>query len=247
MSSNKYKYKPWNEAAVHYTRDFAYKNGDYIYYWMDKNGIGKTAYGAYLDSLGRKPGVFYHRLYGHHPIYDFPITEPKYIPDFLEHILISDFFTKQGLPIIPGKIIESTQFKSLFDQVGLRWNFINGFDLMVGTLAVYNNYKISSKFFQQEATIEKIDELAMMLGITGIHVAIALSTFNPLLLISSTISAAGTMFGVLNNPYKVYFNQIAGKYVVTVAIESYDIEQVTEAYSIGIRVNSYDINSRDYI
>ncbi|HYX09702.1 MAG TPA: hypothetical protein VE912_23440 [Bacteroidales bacterium] len=241
------KYSAWSESASYYIRDFSYKNGDYIYKWMKLNGIGESSYGKYLDALGRKPDVFYHRLYGHHLIYDFPIQNPENIPDFLEHVLISDFFTKQGLPIIPGDIIEIPEVKSLFHKVSLKWNFINGFDLLTGTLAVYNNYKISSDYFKQEASIEKIDELAKILGISGIHIALALSTFNPLFIISAVISGAGALVGLLNNPYKIYFRQVAQKYAVFLSVNSYNIDSVIEQYDINAVVKSYDINNRDYI
>lgn len=247
MTKKKKKYPQWAEAASYYTRDYAYEHGDYIYNWMKEHGIGESAYGKYLDALGRKPGVFHHRLYGHHPIYNFPINDPQNIPDFLEHVIVSDLFTKQGLPIIPGKILEKDAVKSLFNDVSVKWNFINGFDLLSASFAVYNSYKISSDFFHQKASIEKIDELAKSIGVTGIHVAIALSTFNPLLILSATISSAGTLVGLLNNPYKIYFRKVAKKYSATVVIKSYDIDEVIKDYDIDNVVQSYDINNRDYI
>ena len=245
LKSNRNKYKPWSEASSHYIRDYAYENGDYIYKFMKKHGIGESDYGKYMDALGRKPGVFHHRLYGHHPIYDFPFSEPEKIPDFLEH-LFSDFFTKQGLPIIPGEIIESTEIKVVFNEISLNWNFINGFDLLAGTLAVYNSYKITSDYFNQNASIEKFDTLGKKLGISGIHVALALSTSNPLLIISSIISTAGTLVGVLNCPHKIYFKKIANQYSVVVAVEEYNIDKVIESYDIDNVVKGYDIDNADY-
>mgnify|MGYP000398041973 CR=1 FL=1 len=245
--NNRTKYKPWAEASSHYIREFAHNNGEIIYEWMKKNGIGESMYGKYLDSLGSKPGVFYHRLYGHHPVYDFPLDSPENIPDFLEHVLVSDLFTKQGLPIIPGQILNNEVVKNVFDGVSLEWNFVNGFDLLAGTLAVYNSYKISADYFNQKASIEELNKLGKRLGITTIHVALALSTCNPLLLISSAVSMAGTLVGTLNNPYKVYFEKLTDKYKVTTVVESYDIDKVVDAYDIDNVIESYGIENRDYI
>lgn len=241
------KYQGWSEVSSNYIRNYSYENGDFIYEWMKRNGIGESDYGKYIDALGRKSGVFHHRLYGHHPIYDFPIVQPENIPDFLEHVLISDLFTRQGLPIIPGELLESTGLRELFNTNTLRWNFINGFDLLTASLGVYNSYKISSKFFKQEASIEKIDELAGLLGVSAIHVAIALSTFNPFLLISATISTAGAIVGLLNNPYKIYFKQLTNGYSVTMLVDSLNIDEVAKHYSIDTTIASYDLKSRDYI
>ena len=77
---------------------------DEIAAFMDKYGIGKSEYGKLMDALGKKK-AFLHRLYEHHLIHDFPIKNPEDIIDFLVHEF-SDLFTKNGLPIIPGELLE---------------------------------------------------------------------------------------------------------------------------------------------
>ncbi|MEQ9279399.1 MAG: hypothetical protein RLN83_07855 [Balneola sp.] len=234
------KRERYSEISSHYIREYAYQNGDNIYDWMKKNGIGESEYGKYLDSLGRDKGFFNHRLYGHQPLYDFPFEAPENIPDFLEHILISDLFTKQGLPIIPGEIIKDQNLKPYFNSIGYEWNFMNGFDLLASSLAVYNNYKLSLKYFKGEVAISTIDELAKHIGVSGIHIALALHTCNPLLVISSLISMGGAIAGTTNSNYRIYFNKVARMYSVDKSEKNHDPTNIVGSYDANNVVEGYD-------
>ena len=243
MSNRIDNYLGWQEASSHYIRQYAYDNGDYIYRWMKNNGIGESAYGRLIDSFGQKPGVFYHRLHGHHPVYDFPISNPEDIPDFLEHIFISDFFTKQGLPVIPGEIMENNFVKQIFNDVGMDWNFVNAFDLLAGTLAIYNNYKITSQYWSGTASLDSLHEIAKILGVTTIHIALAFSSHNPLLLLSSLISVAGTLKGLLNNKQVIYFKKVGNSFSVTATTSSFDLDKITPSYAVNNVVGSYQLKN----
>ena len=69
-----------HQAAANSVRDFAYRNGNAIYEFMQMYNIGQSAFGQLIDSVGRNEAV--HRLYGHHLIYDFPIDHPEHIWQF---------------------------------------------------------------------------------------------------------------------------------------------------------------------
>jgi len=186
--------------------DFAYhgrvygKNGpqlmdksicDKIAKFMDKHNIGKSEYGKLMDMVGREKGVFLHRLYGHHLVYDFPINQPEHIIDFLVHEF-SDLFTKNGLPIIPGELLENAPgwLKKLTittNEPCKNWNFINGFDLLAGTIAIFTASRDLRSAIVNEMSVESLGDFAKTIGVGIFELAVAISTANPLLLIGSII------------------------------------------------------------
>ena len=107
-------------------------------------GIGKSEVGWLMDEVGRRVvagrHVMAHRMYGHHFLFDLPWSDPDKIGDFVAHLL-SDGFTKQGLPILPGEIVDRlppTLVRSLgLEKLRDNWGFLNGFDLASGLIAGY--------------------------------------------------------------------------------------------------------------
>jgi len=205
-----------------------------IYEWMKKHGIGESDYGKILDLMGRNEHVFQHRLFGHHPFYDLPISQPGNIPDFIEHVWLSDAGTKQGLPIIPGDFLKDSGVLEYCSQRTLEWNFVNSFDLLSATLSIYSSYKNCEKYFIEIQSIESFSELAKELGIGVLELALSIKNTNPFLLIGAMFQLLGTLKGVMNDSSKVYFNQINSTYYLTVAEPQLEIEEIVKSYYLKI-------------
>lgn len=201
-----------------------------IYEWMKKNGIGESEYGRYLDSMGRQEHVFHHRLFGHHPIYDFPFNNPEKIPEFLEHVWFSDSATKQGLPILPGDFIKNTNVLKFCSQKTIEWNFVNAFDLLSGTLAIYAGYKNCVKYFDEVESIESFSELSKQVGIGILELALSIKNTNPFLLIGAILQIAGSIKGVFNDASNIYFRKIYNQYYFIVTGPEMNIEKVIDSY-----------------
>jgi|GEM_PF-3042386 len=220
------------ECAALYLQEYA--GSQDVYGWMAKHGIGESDYGRWLDALGRKESVFHHRLFGHHPIYDFPLFEPEKIPDFIEHVWISDGFTKQGLPIIPGDFLKDTRILEYCSQRTLEWNFVNGFDLLSGTLAIYAGYKNCKLYFGQEASIDTLTDFAKQVGIGTLEMALAIARTNPFLLFGAVLYLAGTLKGLMNDSSVVYFKKITSRYYVIVMDPTLSLQKVVESYYLKV-------------
>jgi len=219
-------------AGAMYLREYA--RDVPIYQWMKDNGLGESAYGSIMDAVGRRPGIFDHRHFGHHLIYDFPIGELSNAPDFLEHLLISDLFTKQGIPIVPGELLELAGIREYCSVKTLQWNFVNAFDVLSGTLAIYAGYKNLKTYSDGQTSIESFTELAKQLGIGALELAIAVSTKNPFLLLGATLQLAGTMKGVFTSPTKAYFRKIAGQYVLVFSPIDLSMESLWKEYEFSL-------------
>ena len=216
-----------------YLRDYAYDLP--IYQWMKNNGIGESTYGILMDAIGRRPGIFDHRHFGHHVVYDFPFGDLQNAPDFLEHLLMSDFFTKQGIPIIPGEFLEFSGIREFCSVQTLRWNFVNAFDLLSGTLAIYAGYNNINKYWEENQSIESFSELAKQLGVGALELAIAVSTKNPFLLFGAILHLTGTTKGILTDPSKAYFRKIFGQYVLVVAPDDLSIDKCWDEYELSVK------------
>lgn len=140
-----------------------------------------------MDNAVKGKHTVVHRLYGHHILYDFPIQEPKNIPPFLEH-LFSDYFTKMGLPIVPGDILEDAGMLKWCNDLRRNWNFVNGFDVLAGTVALVQGIQNFQKCFSSEADEQSVLSLAAQIGIGTFELLISASTYNPFLLIGSLLT-----------------------------------------------------------
>ena len=186
----------------------AQTNNNLIYKWMKDYGIGESEYGKLLDAMAKGKGVFYHRLYGHHPIYDFPWDQPKHMLDFMEHVFVSDAFTKQGLPIIPGEFLKHPGVIDYCNAKTLQWDFINGFDLLQGTISIYAGYHQIKKYSSSVDSIESFGQLAKELSIGALELAIAYSRKNPVLFLGAMLHLAGTLKGCINDSNVIYFTNL---------------------------------------
>ncbi|MGM0411418.1 MAG: hypothetical protein ACQEQF_11750 [Bacillota bacterium] len=212
------------KASSYYIRNYAYERGDDIYKFMKKYNIGESNYGKIMDSAAKGKEVVAHRLYGHHPIYNFPIDAPEEAWQFVEHEL-SDLFTKQGLPIIPAELMENTPLLRYSDKLSNNWNFINGFDLLAGTISIYYSTKELKKFVNMEISIDSFEELAKHLGVAGIDLAIAMSTANPLLFVGATLQLVSGIKGIINEGAVVYFQKLHQELKVEFSLESLKIDK----------------------
>ena len=217
---------------------------DQIARFMDKYGIGKSEYGALMDAIGKKQ-AFLHRLYEHHLIYDFPISNPENIMDFLVHEF-SDLFTKNGLPIIPGELLKDapTWLTKLTHNPNPcnNWNFLNGFDLLAGTISVYTASNKLRSAMMNEMSIESLGDVAKSIGVGVLELAIAISHANPLLLIGGLLEITAGIRGIFNDADVIYMQRQQYGLSMQFAIENNSIDSAISALSIekSIQENSAD-------
>lgn len=219
------------QISADYIRHYAYQNGNYIYDFMDKNKIGKSAYGALMDKAAKGKGVVTHRLYGHHIIYDFPINNLKDAAPFLEHLL-SDLFTKQGLPIIPGEVLKDLGLLKCCDHLTNNWNFVNGFDILSATVAIYGSTKNFDKYVFEGMSINDFEQFANTIGVGALELAIAVSTSNPFLLIGGILNLTAGFVGMFNENSKIYFRKVTGTLTIEFTLNSLTPHSAIKLYSL---------------
>ncbi len=234
--------KELNQLASMYIREVGYKYGNKIYEFMDKFDIGKNYYGKIMDAAAHGKGVIAHRLYGHHFIYDIPIENPQYILQFYEH-LFSDLFTRQGLPILPGEILEDVGLLKVCDKLTKNWNFINGFDILTATVSIYSSLPKFKKAIKGSYTINSIDELAKQLGVGAIELAIAISSANPFLLIAAILEITSDVLGIFNKGDRIFFDATNQKLTLTFSIKSLDLNSKIKQLSLNTKISSFKIEN----
>jgi hypothetical protein len=208
-------------VGANYIRDYAYKNGNTIYDFMKQHAIGESTYGQLMDALGSHEAV--HRLYGHQIIYDLPIDHPEHIWDFVEHEL-SDLFTKQGLPILPAELLKHSGLLQYCKSLNVNWNFVNGFDLLTATLAIYQGSKQLRAALNQELSINSFSDLARTIGVGSLELAIAFSTANPFLLIGASLQLTAGFKGMMTSSSVVYFRRLHTGIRIEFQIHSIKVE-----------------------
>ena len=236
-----------NEVSSDFISAYAYKNGEKIYDFMNKFEIGHSAYGKMMDAIGKTKKTIAHRLYGHHLIYDFPYNSPENIPAFLEHEL-SDLFTKMGLPIIPGEILENTPLLKYCNKLTKNWNFVNGFDILAGTIAIWQGIEKAYESFNYELTIDTFSDFAKTFGVGVFECAVALSSANPFLLIAAGLHLTSGVRALLNDSATIKFRKNINTLFVEFSVESFNIQRYISTYSIHKKINEYSLknNIREY-
>lgn len=217
------------EAAI--LREHAYKHGKDIYEFMNKYDIGKSAYGKLMDQAGRGKNVMAHRLYGHHLVYDFPLDDLGNTSDFFEHIL-SDIFTKQGIPILPGEILNDLGLLNVCDKLKGSWNFVNGFDILSGTIAIYKGLDKFKKAYDGIESVDDFKDLANTFGIGSLELAIALSTANPFLLIGAVLHLSSGLQGLINDGTVIYFSKLHNALSVKFSVEALNVNAYLDSISL---------------
>ncbi|MDP8268538.1 MAG: hypothetical protein P9L97_07415 [Candidatus Tenebribacter davisii] len=247
--SDKEYYEHLSEIGSTWLSDFAYhgklfgQNGiqvvnkslcDQIAEFMDKYGIRKSEYGKIMDAIGKNK-AFLHRLYEHHLIYDFPINNPENILDFLTHEF-SDIFTKNGLPIIPGELLEDApswlRRITRNNNPCKNWNFLNGFDLLAGTIAIYGASQDLRKTFMNQMSVESLGDFARTLGVGVIELAIAISHANPLLLVGALMELTAGIKGIFNDGDIIYMEKQQYGLSLEFAIKNSSMEAALDALSV---------------
>ena len=191
------------------------KKSSAVYDFMDKNLIGHSSYGAFMDAAGRNKGVMAHRLFGHHVVYDFPYSQPQNIGPFLEH-LGSDFFTKQGLPILPGEIIKDKGLLNYCKGITRNWNFVNGFDVLSATVSIFDGMKDFKKYCIGGVTINSFREFIGVIGKGAFEVLVATSTCNPFLLIGGILTITSGVRGMIRPGTRAYVTNAGNHVTVTI-------------------------------
>lgn len=230
------------QFAMDYLRDYAYKNGKSVYDFMDANKIGKSAYGAFMDAAGRDKGVIAHRLFGHHLIYDFPIDDLNNVAPFLEH-LFSDLFTKQGLPIIPGEVLRDAGLLKCCDSLTRSWNFVNGFDILSGTVAIYSGVLDFKSTFIDELSIDSFEDFAKTAGVGALEMAIAFTTANPFLLVGGILSLTAGLKGLMNSSARVYFRKIHYGLSIEFAMDTLNVDAFIKKYRVEENINGLTVQN----
>ncbi len=193
-------------GGANYIRDYAYQNGQTIYDFMKEHEIGENAWGKLMDGAGKGKHVMRHRLYGHHIIYDLPIKNPDQTPAFCSHIF-SDLFTKQGIPILPGELLEHLSLTKYCNDLHRCWLFVNGFDIFAGTIAIYQGGELLKRVTTEELALQSFEDIAAALGVGALELAIAVSTANPFLLIGAMLQLTASIRGLLNDGGIVFFRR----------------------------------------
>jgi len=218
---------------------------DQIASFMDKYGVGKSEHGILMDAIGKKK-AFLHRLYEHNLIYDFPLNNPENMIDFMVHEF-SDIFTKNGLPIIPGELLKDAP--SWINQITHNpnpcnnWNFINGFDLLAGTVSIYTASKKLRSALMNEISVESLGDVAKSFGIGMFELAIAISHANPLLLIGGLIELTAGLSGLFNDADIIYMEKQQHGLSLEFALECNSIEVALDALSIERSLDSLSLES----
>jgi len=221
-NKSKAKFEEFQVVGSNYLRDYSYKNGNSIHDFMKKHEIGESGYGKLMDIAGRHEAV--HRLHGHHIIYDFPIDDPRNVLKFLEHEA-SDLFTKQGLPIIPGEILENHVLIKYCKSLSHNWNFVNGFDVLSATVSIYHSFNKLEAAINHDLTIDSFHDVAKFLGIGSLELAIAFSTANPFILVGASLRIASTMKGLANNSAVVFFKRYHNVLTIEFHISTNTVEE----------------------
>lgn len=231
-----------SEVSSDFIRAYAYEHGDKIYDFMNEFEIGHSTYGKMMDAVGRTKKVLAHRLYGHHLIYDFPYNSPENIPAFLEHEL-SDLFTKMGLPIIPGELLENTPLLKYCKKLTKNWNFVNGFDILAGTIAIWQGVEKVVEAFRYELTIDTFSDFAKTFGVGVLEFAIALSSANPFLLIAADLHLASGVRALLNDSATIKFRKNINTLFIEFSIDSFNVQRYIDTYGIQEKINEYSLKN----
>jgi hypothetical protein len=235
-------YKTSEEYSSFYIRDYSYKHGKTIYDFMNRYNVGRSTYGKMMDAAAKGKKVMAHRLYGHHLIYDFPLSDTKNIPAFLEHEL-SDLFTKMGLPIIPGEMLENTQLLKYCKSLTKNWNFVNGFDVLSGTIAVWQGIEKVNDTFIKGYSIDNFEDLANTIGVGAIELALALSTANPFLLIAATLHLTSGLKGIINDGSVILFRKNINSLLLEFSLNCLNISAYLKMNNINSQIKSMSIES----
>nr|AGF92880.1 hypothetical protein FLSS-3_0011 [uncultured organism] len=236
--------KDLKKASTYYLSKISHEKevSSGLYEFMKTYKIGESEYGKIMDMAAEGKKVMAHRLYGHHIVYDFP-KELNKVPDFLLHE-ISDLFTDMGLPILPGEMLENSKLIDYCKQINKpNWNFINGFDILVATAAIYSGSKMYAKVIKEEIAVEDIKDIANTFGVGTIEFALACSTANPFLLLGSFLHIASGIKGIFNDGAIIYFNKVTNHYRLEVVSDKYSMEYVSNKNTI--KYNSQK-NTMDY-
>jgi len=231
-----------HKFGSNYLREYAYVHGVTVSKFMKKHGIGESEYGTIMDEAAKGKHVMAHRLYGHHPFYDFPVHDSNNIFNFAGHEL-SDLFTKQGLPILPGELLENHHILNYCKCLSNNWNFVNGFDILAGTIAIYQGANSLKKAYAMHSSLDTFEEVAHEVGIGAFELAIALSTCNPFLLVGAVLQLTASVRGIFNNGAVVIFTRRTDGISLSFSLATKSLDSSLQCLSIKDEHESMSIIS----
>jgi len=241
MKETDIAYKRAEIVGTDYLHKFAYNNGQVIYDFTNKYQIGHSAYGKLMDAAAKGKHVVAHRLYGHHLIHDIPITTPVNIPAFLEHEL-SDLFTKQGMPILPGELLKNIGLIKYCDKLTHSWNFINGFGILSAVVGLQQASNDIASSFNEEIAIDTITKFASVFGVSALEFAIAISSANPFLLIAAMLELTAGIRGMMNDSAVIYINHKQDVLQISFSVNYHSVESAVAMYSPENKIQMYYID-----
>ncbi len=156
-----------------------------VYHLIDRTGLGAGRVGSEMDAAGR--WMFNHRMGGGHLWWKEFVNRPAgEWGDVAEH-LASDFFTKQGLPlVVDGSHLKQLGLHRHFSALRSsdNWMMVNGFEFVGGAVAcVVSIYEASSASIGYKTDLS----LACDGAFVALSLAGAVATCNPLLIIASVV------------------------------------------------------------
>lgn len=157
-------------------------------------GMGKSSVGKEMDKMGRY--LFNHRFGGGHLWWKELANRPReQWPDVFEHLL-SDFFTKAGLPYaFDGTMVKNPNLLKIFGggkniASYNNWAMINGFQFISGSSSiVFSIYDATtlSKGYTNDVSLA-FDGTFIALDVLG-----GIATTNPFLLIAAVVKTTTIM------------------------------------------------------
>ncbi len=213
---------------------------------IDRFNVGKSEYGKLMDLVGREKGVFLHRLYGHHFVYDFPVGDPARSLDFLVHEF-SDLFTKNGLPILPGELLENApewlRQLTIAREPCKSWNFINGFDLLAGTVAVFTACRDLRAAMMGQLSVDTLGDFAKTFGVGLFELAVSMSTANPLLLLGAILELTAGVRGIFNDGDVIHMQKQQYGLSLQFSLRNVSLEAALNALSVKQSLRQVSLNA----
>jgi hypothetical protein len=170
------------------------------------------------------------------------IENPEAMWQFIEHEL-SDLFTTQGVPILPGELLRHTGLITYCKSLSRNWNFVNGFDLLAGTVAIYGGGRLMSQAIAEEVTVDSFADFARQFGICGLELALALTSCNPFLLLGAALQLAGSFKALMNEGTVVLFRRLQNRLTVEFVLGELSVDKELDAMGVDVALASESVDA----
>ena len=127
------------------------------------------------------------------------------------------------------------------DKLKGSWNFVNGFDILAGTVSIYEGIDKFKRAFSEEFSVETFEDFANTLGVGALELAISLSTSNPFLLIGSILHLTSGIRGMLNDNSMVYLKNLHYGLSLEFSINKLDVNKRIKIYSAQESIKKFQL------